>query len=52
MTRLHWNGDFSNEAMSGTVVGRNGSLLTIRWDDGREQVMPEFVTQGSGWRAL
>lgn len=50
MTRIHWAGDFANEAQSGDIIARNGALLTIRWDGGRAQVIPECVTQGRGWR--
>lgn len=48
--RVHWQGNFENEPMGGTVIARNGSLLTIRWDNGRKQIIPEFVTTGYGWR--
>ena len=50
MTNIHWNGDFANEAKSGQIISRNGSLLTVRWADGHIQVIPEFVTKGLGWR--
>ncbi len=50
MTQIHWNGDFSNEAKSGVIVARNNGLLTIQWDCGQQQIVPEFVTKGAGWR--
>lgn len=50
MTRIHWNGDFANEATSGTIIANNSGLLTIQWDNGRVQSIPEFVTKGYGWR--
>jgi hypothetical protein len=49
MTNIRWNGDFANEAKSGQIVEQNGALLTIKWEDGKQQVIPEFVTKGQGW---
>lgn len=49
MTQVRWNGDFANEAKTGQIVARNGDLLTIKWEDGKQQVIPEMITSGRGW---
>lgn len=51
MARIRWSGDFENAPISGEVVGRQNGLLTILWDDGRQQIIPEFVTKGAAWSA-
>ena len=52
MTRIHWTGDYSNDPMTGTVVAKSGDLLTIKWDNGTQMVVPELVTRGRGWSFL
>ena len=48
--RIHWQGDFENEPKSGSIVSRSGTLVTIKWDDGSQMMVPEIVTTGSKWR--
>lgn len=49
MTNIRWNGDFANEPKNGQIVAQNGALLTIKWEDGKQQIVPEMVTKGRGW---
>lgn len=52
MTRIHWNGDYSNDAMAGTIIAKSGDLLTIKWDNGKQTIVPEIVTRARGWSIL
>jgi len=49
MTNIRWNGDFANEAKSGQIIAQNGSLITIKWEDGKQQIIPDVVTKGREW---
>jgi hypothetical protein len=50
-TRISWNGDLSNEAKSGSIVKVSNGLVTISWDNGKTQVIPDFtILQKYGWK--
>jgi len=50
---IYWNGNQDNNPKSGVIAAVNGGNLTVRWDDGLEQVVPAFVvTPKHGWRVV
>ena len=41
-TRVHWAGDFSNPAQTGTVEYLDGAFMWVRWD-GADKSTPQPV---------
>lgn len=49
-TKIFWKGDFSNGPKTGVVVSYDRGMVSIRWDDGSSQSVPDFtILPNYGW---
>lgn len=47
---ISWKGDFANAPKTGLVISEAAEMLTIKWSDGSQMVVPAFtVSERYGW---